>query len=497
MKWPTPQEYNEAIQNCRTNFRDPELQKFSPEVNKLGMPKPCSGQFATVYRVSNGAQSLAVRCFLNHYPDQEARYAAISAHLNAKNLPCMVPFEFQKKGIRVNGEWFPILKMEWIGGEKIDAYLFKNLANQAALNDIASRWLSMMKLLRDTGIAHGDLQHGNIIVSQGSLKLIDYDGMFVPALKGYATHEVGHRNYQHPKRTNADFSADLDNFSAWVIYASIVGFGFDKNLWAHAKAGDERLMLSECDYRNPAQSDILARMSKSGDGRLKFMAEQLARFPSLPVLQVPKLDASNIPNSAAPNSGAGGTAWWKQTGTPQTANMTVAQSASMPAASFYAAKICPMCAKRLVERRVPGMGIPYWQCENAPTCKYVKNDGEDAAHLVVPAAVLNAVPSNSTAGSTANTGLVFLDPTATGSPFLGATPSTPSAGGNSPAAAPPCQRSGYYTASTSTGNTTTQRNRRQAKQACPYCGGATLVTKTATPQRMCFQYPTCMYMEQI
>ncbi len=480
MKWPTPQEYNEAIQNCGTNFKDPELQKFRPELDKYGMPKPCSGQFATVYRVSDGSRSFAVRCFLNHYPDQEARYAAISSYLKSKNLPFMVPFEFQKQGIRVNGNWYPILKMEWITGDKIDAFLHKNLANRAALDEMATRWLSMIKTLKDTGIAHGDLQHGNIIVSQGALKLIDYDGMFVPSLKGYSTHEVGHRNYQHPKRSNKDFSEELDNFSAWVIYASIIGISFDKNFWAYAKAGDERLLLWEGDYRNPASSDILDRMRRSGNAKLKWMAEQIATFSSMPVLKIPKLDASSFPNSTSPVAfpGAASRSTW------------MAQ-----AVAAQAAKGCPSCGKRLVEKKVPGLGVPYWQCETAPLCTYVKNDGEDVEHVVVP-----GVQQNPPAGNGGGAGLVFLDPTATGSPFSGTLGANARANTNTASNIRTAtnQGSNYYAASTaSTSSVSPSKKVRQAKATpmCPYCGGATIVTKTAIPQRMCVQFPTCMYVE--
>jgi thiamine kinase-like enzyme len=41
------------------------------------------------------------------------------------------------------------------------------------------------RALNRAGVAHGDLQHGNILVANGKPKLIDYDGMYVPALRAY------------------------------------------------------------------------------------------------------------------------------------------------------------------------------------------------------------------------------------------------------------------------------------------------------------------------
>jgi serine/threonine protein kinase len=126
----------------------------------------------------------------------------------------MVPFHFLRKGILVRGSWYPIVKMEWVNGETMDSYIKNNLRNSSALRDLAVRWLQMLSALQRASITHGDLQHGNILIINGEIKLIDYDGMYVPALAGRGSHEVGHRNYQHPRRTEHHFGANVDNFSA-------------------------------------------------------------------------------------------------------------------------------------------------------------------------------------------------------------------------------------------------------------------------------------------
>src|SRR5579884_1423770 len=106
MSWPTPQDYNEAVQNPRLCFADPELQAGSSEVTTLGLPRPITGNFASVYRVRGPGGDWAVRCFWREYADLQERYAAISRQLQSARLPYTVPFEYLPQGIRVRGAWF-------------------------------------------------------------------------------------------------------------------------------------------------------------------------------------------------------------------------------------------------------------------------------------------------------------------------------------------------------------------------------------------------------
>ena len=212
MPWPTPQDYNEAIQTPQISFNDPDLKQGSVETTHLGLPKAITGGFASVYRLKCKNRDWAVRCFLREFQDQQERYEAISRHLQLTKSPYIVGFEFQAQGIRVKGSWYPILKMEWVQGELLNSYIQKQQGKPEVFWELAKRWLTMIHALRSAGIAHGDLQHGNVVVVNGDFRLIDYDGMFVPSLKGKFSNEVGHRNYQHPQRTEFDFGPTIDNF---------------------------------------------------------------------------------------------------------------------------------------------------------------------------------------------------------------------------------------------------------------------------------------------
>src|SRR5947209_8034129 len=141
MPWPSLSEYNEAVQNPQHNFGDPELRAGTVRTNPMGLPIPISGAFATVYQVETGARLRAVRCFQREIPDQQQRYAAISQHLAAARLPYTVGFTYLTQGIRVRGQWFPVLKMEWVKGESLNTYIEKNLRNPAALLQLANQFL--------------------------------------------------------------------------------------------------------------------------------------------------------------------------------------------------------------------------------------------------------------------------------------------------------------------------------------------------------------------
>ncbi|HVG96058.1 MAG TPA: hypothetical protein VNK05_04115, partial [Chloroflexota bacterium] len=295
MVWPTPQEYQEAIQNLRANLDDPGLQAGRVGLDVLGLPRPISGNFASVYRVVSGTDVWAVRCFLHPVTDQQLRYAEISRRLQEARLPYTVGFEYLPRGVRVRGQWYPVLKMAWVQGTPLHEYVRRHLGQPSALLDLAAGWLEMTAALQAAGIAHGDLQHGNVLVVDGRPKLIDYDGMYVPALAGRRSHELGHRHYQHPQRTETDFGPETDRFSSWVIYTALVALAADASLWERTGAGEEFLLLRDDDFRQPEASATLSALAGHADPRLRALADLLRTMVRLPLAAVPSLDGSTAP----------------------------------------------------------------------------------------------------------------------------------------------------------------------------------------------------------
>jgi hypothetical protein len=289
MAWPTPQDYQEAMQNPRLALSDNELQLADVAKDSLGLPRPISGGFASVYKLICAQRTWAVRCFLKEFKDQNQRYSEISKQLASSKFEFATHFEFVEKGIRVHSQWFPIVKMEWIQGESLSRFVELNLNQPQKIVSLGQDIVEIGRMLNQAGMAHGDLQHGNVIVSNGKPKLIDYDGMFVPAFKGWRTHEAGHPNYQL-QRNDSDFGPGLDNFSVWVIYLSLRAISIFPNLWNEFKGGDECLILRRADFENPSQSRVLQKLKNSQNDELKNITTSFLSLLSLPPLKIPMIN---------------------------------------------------------------------------------------------------------------------------------------------------------------------------------------------------------------
>lgn len=265
MVWPSRQDYREALQACDVAFSDSELKNAAAVCDNLGLPRALSGQNATVFQLRNGGRTWAVKCFAHEFADQQRRYAAVSAHLQKVRLPYTVGFQFLEQGVNVRGAWYPILKMEWVEGEPLKGFIERNLRDPVALRKLAVRFLEMVTHLQAAGIGHGDLQHGNVMVCGQGLRLVDYDGMFVPALAGSPSLELGHPNYQHPDRSAGHFNGALDSFSAWVIFLSLYGASVMPDLWDATGRMEECLLFRRKDFEAPYASPVLQRLGAVPD----------------------------------------------------------------------------------------------------------------------------------------------------------------------------------------------------------------------------------------
>ena len=314
MQWPNPSDYQDAVQNPRLCFFDPELQAGMVAPNALGLPRVASGNFASVYEVQSGGKRRAVRCFLRQNGDQQAHYEQVSQHLQGTWLSFMVGFEYQSKGIRVRGQTFPIVKMEWVEGETLPSYLDKHIYDAKLLLHLAAQWRGLVNSLQGNQLAHGDLQHGNILVTpQGQIKLVDYDAMYVPTLHGAKCTELGHANYQHPQRSATDYDHHLDNFSALVIYLSLRALAVEPALWNDFHPGDNLLFTSK-DFKAPAQSSVFQRLKRSSDNGVQAIAAHLEQCCQGRMAQIPSFEkvitiAASLPLPSAavsPNKAVSG-----------------------------------------------------------------------------------------------------------------------------------------------------------------------------------------------
>jgi hypothetical protein len=302
MNWPTGPDYNDAIQNPQANLRDPCLRRGKVATNRLGLPVVDSGNFASVFQVSDGSQRWAVKCFTRQIRDQQERYNAISEDLKARCLPFTVEFDYQREGILVRGTWYPLLRMQWVEGQMLDAYVQSQLSNSQALQKLAERWVAVVGSLRSAGIAHGDLQLGNVKIVNGEVRLIDYDGMYVPALKGKESTEAGHQNFQHPHRSGRDFDGYIDHYPAWVIYTSLLALSEYPSIWGEAKGGEDCLIFRKKDFVSPGASPVFTKLRQVGSPRLRALLLQLEDFSGRQPRQGPALEGVPAPS---PTPGGG------------------------------------------------------------------------------------------------------------------------------------------------------------------------------------------------
>lgn len=286
--WPSARHFTEAIQCPSVCFSHPWLKSTLPAVDRLGMPLVTSGQFAYVYKLKsmNGGSDFAVRCFRGYLGDRDQRYRAIQEHLFASPVSYLSEFSYAPEGILVSGNRYPILFMKWIDGPTLDLYIGEMIHRRDVLLHLSEEWLRLLLALKTSGMAHGDLQHGNIIVEHGQLRLVDHDGIFVPKMAGWSASEVGHQHYQHPQREAHNFDEKLDHFSSLVIYLSLLSLAEQPRLWDEYH--DENLLFTKADFADPESSTLFRKVREIGPEHER-LADALAAAAVGPPAEVPSL----------------------------------------------------------------------------------------------------------------------------------------------------------------------------------------------------------------
>ncbi|MHC4405189.1 MAG: protein kinase domain-containing protein [Planctomycetota bacterium] len=299
MSWPLASHFSAALQNPRIAFRDPELKRCRIEKDRRNQPRPWSGAFAVVYKgiSADGGRPFAVRVFTTESPERRERYGLISDYLRSRPVDCLVEFEYRDESIRSagDGKWYPVIIMDWVEGETLFKWVRARCleGDQEALEAAANRWIELVKELGDARIAHGDLQHANVMVTpSGQLKLVDYDGMCVPALVGRRNLEVGVEPYQHPDRNETTHLAlDLDHFSALVIHVALRALAADPTLWTRyvEQPVHDKLLFRSEDFRSQGRSPLGGELAKSPAEDVRELAGKLFSFFKGPMDQVPPL----------------------------------------------------------------------------------------------------------------------------------------------------------------------------------------------------------------
>ena len=266
MQYPLISEYVKAIQDAGDNLD--KLSYLTPILDDHGEPYRSSGAFAVVFKMQDKSSGkyYALKCFTEEQEGRADAYRQIADELDLLDSPYITSVKYMEKELFVDSQCeedeFPVLLMDWVDGETMEAYIAANYRNHSAMLMLSYRFGKMAAWLRTQSFSHGDIKPDNIIVRpDGSLTLVDYDGMFVPSMKGSQSPTIGTRDFSHPLRTVGDFDETIDDFSLASIALSLKAISMNSTL-LDAYGASDRLLFSEKDYRTPSNSKVISALQE-------------------------------------------------------------------------------------------------------------------------------------------------------------------------------------------------------------------------------------------
>ena len=264
MQYPLISEYLAAIREAKDNLD--KLSHLMPVLDKYGEPYRSSGAFAVVFKMKDEqtGKCYALKCFTEEQEGRAEAYRQIAEELEFVDSPYITSVKYLEKEIFVDSncenEEFPVLLMDWIEGETMETYIAANYTDTHAMSMLCYRFCKMAAWLRSQSFAHGDIKPDNIMVRpDGTLTLIDYDGMFVPAMKGQKSPTIGTKDFSHPLRTIDDFDETIDDFALVSIALSLKAISLDPSLLQTYGASD-RLLFSAADYLDLSKSNTFTAL---------------------------------------------------------------------------------------------------------------------------------------------------------------------------------------------------------------------------------------------
>ena len=258
MQYPLISEYLAAIRDTHDNLD--KLSHLVPVLDNYGEPYRSSGAFAVVFKMKDEqtGKCYALKCFTEEQDGRAEAYRQIAEELEFVNSPYITYVKYLEKELFVDSncedEEFPVLLMDWIEGETMETYIGANYTDTHAMSMLCYHFCKMSAWLRSQSFAHGDIKPDNIMVRpDGTLTLVDYDGMFVPAMKGQKSPTVGTKDFSHPLRTIDDFDETIDDFALASIALSLKAISLNPSLLQTYGASD-RLLFSAADYIDLSKS---------------------------------------------------------------------------------------------------------------------------------------------------------------------------------------------------------------------------------------------------
>ena len=266
---PTVPSIRTSVENNSTLVLDEHAKNGVFRRDARGRLIAYAGGFSVVfpYETSSG-EKWVFRCWHSEVSNSRKRYEIISEAIKNSNLDFLCGFEYVDEGIIVDGVIYPTIRMRWIDGVTMKDYICQNRDSKVILQELADNFLRMTRALHLLSFAHGDLQHGNILVDKNhQIYLVDYDSFYCPQLRGEPDNVTGLPDYQHPARkTNKTVSEKLDYFSELVIYMSILAIAEAPYLVAKYRVEDaDRLLFSKDDFEDLTNSLVYKDLQSLGN----------------------------------------------------------------------------------------------------------------------------------------------------------------------------------------------------------------------------------------
>ena len=296
MSFPLVTDYKAAVSNARTRFATLDIE---PETNPDGSLVYMAGNFAVVFKASlkSSGKKVALKCFIRDMKGIGKRYQAISDMIQKTRAPFLINLKFLPNEVFVtsttagNGN-YPVLMMPWIEGRTMGEVI-KNLSlgqKQKGLASLTRVWARLCLSMLSLGIAHGDLKHDNVLAAPDAvLKLVDYDSLYVPAMKGLPSLVLGGVHFQHPKRQTHHFGPTVDHFSMLVITLSLRVLSLEPNLYARCCSG-ENIIFTRKDFHSPDQSKLINHLKASKDPLVRDWTKRLLTAAAGENIAVPGIE---------------------------------------------------------------------------------------------------------------------------------------------------------------------------------------------------------------
>ena len=251
LSYPTVGQYTEAIMQAAKSPDDyfDKLKHLCPVLDSNGEPIMSSGNFAVVFKMRDEyGKQYAVRCFHRAQHGREKNYKLICDELAKVSSPYLSPIKYYEKELFIDTDEYPVLLMDWVDGTTLDKYIRNVLDDKKALRQLTDNFRKLSIWLLSQPFAHGDLKPDNILVKKdGSLVLVDYDGMYVPAMQGQRAREIGSPDFRSPLRTEMDFDKNIDNFPIVSILLSLE-LQLESKDYLSDYGAEDRLLFSKADY---------------------------------------------------------------------------------------------------------------------------------------------------------------------------------------------------------------------------------------------------------